>query len=364
MALITRLAKKGFSLKVIDSISKQIHSNLSASRALDSLRMQKVQFIKGSVAHRAALEKAIEGAEVLIHLAAETGTGQSMYEPALYTATNVYGTALVYDILIKSKPRDLKKIILTSSRAVYGEGAYQCKQHGRVYPGSRTAERLAKGLFDLTCPFCGGELTLEQTAENAETKPVSVYGLTKLMQEQFAIMMGNILKIQTTVLRLQNVYGPGQALQNPYTGILSVFTTLLRNNLPIEVYEDGNETRDFVYIDDVLKSIELALLRTDLTQEVVNIGSGNSTAIIDVAYLLRELNQSSVPIVITRQYRQGDIRHNVADISKAKSLLRYEPEIPLELGLERYVQWTKNQTTVRSLYQVSKNRLKEKGLLK
>ena len=213
----------------------------------------------GDVADRAAIEVAIDSAEAVVHLAAETGTGQSMYEIGRYSRSNLQGTSELFEQIVK-RPGQIKRIVCASSRAIYGEGAYLCPEHGMLFPSSRSTADKKSRQFDPLCPVCGCCCVPKSTPECAPSAPTSFYGLTKLAQEQMTILFGGALKIPSIALRFQNVYGPGQSLSNPYTGILAIFSNLARCGKPIRVFEDGCESRDFVYVEDVVAATVQALL--------------------------------------------------------------------------------------------------------
>ena len=245
------LVARGHKVRVIDNLSVQIHGPDPTSSPLFLSIKGKVEFFHGSVTSRADVMKALAGMDTVVHLAAQTGTGQSMYAIRDYSDVNIGGTALLLD-LIANEQFPVKKIIVASSRAVYGEGKYRCPQHGFVFPPSRLAKDMERGDFEVHCPKCAVHAQFVPTDEEAPLCPVSVYGITKLAQEQMVLIVGKALGISALAFRYQNVYGPGQSLSNPYTGILSIFSTRIRNGKGINIFEDGKESRDFVFIDDVV----------------------------------------------------------------------------------------------------------------
>ncbi|WP_301103001.1 SDR family NAD(P)-dependent oxidoreductase [Propionivibrio sp.] len=336
--LCRKLLISGHDVRILDSLQPQIHG--SKPKLSDFTCEGRVEFIQGDVRDRAALERAVTEVDMVVHLAAETGTGQSMYQIAQYFSVNVQGTALLLDVLQnESCARDIQSIVMASSRAIYGEGAYRCAMHGLVYPEQRTVERLSSGRFEPVCPACGDPLELLPTPESAPFKPMSIYGLTKQVQEQAILMYARNRRINGFGLRYQNVYGPGQSLKNPYTGILAVFSNLARQNLPIEIYEDGQESRDFVYIDDV---VEATLRCIDFSGNYIgalNVGSGKATTVMQVAEKIRAFFRSDSSIAVSGAYRAGDIRHNIADMSLTNEVLEFVPGEPFEKGLHHFLRW-------------------------
>jgi dTDP-L-rhamnose 4-epimerase len=298
-----------------------------------------------------------------VHLAAETGTGQSMYQIDKYVEVNCGGTAKMLDVLANSQ-HNVRKVIVASSRAIYGEGKYLCEKHGEVFPERRNQSNLDSGKFECKCNHCGGELELMPTDENSKIHPESIYGITKSNQEQMVLMSCESLSISAVALRYQNVYGPGQSLTNPYTGILSIFSTRILNNNSINVFEDGEESRDFVYIDDVIDATILAIQKDIKNNIALNVGSGVSTTVKYLADSLKKLYDSDIEINISGDYRIGDIRHNKADIKKVKEVLGYSPKMSFEVGLRNFVDWVKRQEIQSDNYEESITEMKKKGLMK
>jgi dTDP-L-rhamnose 4-epimerase len=286
-----------------------------------------------------------------------------MYEIEKYSNVNIGGTALLMDILTNSK-HSIKKIVVASSRAIYGEGKYICESHGVVYPFNRLDENMLKGDFECKCPICDNNVSVLPTDEESKIHPTSFYGITKHAQETTVLTIGKAIGIPTVAFRYQNVYGPGQSLSNPYTGILSIFSTQIKNVNDLNIFEDGKESRDFVYIDDIVAATILGLEKNEVDNEVFNVGSGESKDVLTVAYALRNYYNSSVNIHISGNYRIGDIRHNYADISKIKKLLNYEPKISFSEGLKNLCNWVDLQEVQEDKYQESIDELKKKRLYK
>lgn len=323
----------------------------------------KVDFIKGDVNNREDLKKALVDVDYVIHLAAETGTGQSMYEIKKYVDTNIGGTALLLDILTNTE-HHVKRVVVAESRAVYGEGKYHCPICGDVYPYERTDENLAKGDFECKCPKCGGEVDLIATTEDSAIHPSSVYGISKQVQGQLVHLVCKSIGVESVSFRYQNVYGPGQSLTNPYTGILSIFSTRIKNGNGINIFEDGKETRDFVYIEDVVDATILGMEVPDANGHVFNVGTGIATDVLTVAKTLCDKYGINVPITVSGNYRLGDIRHNFADITAARQILGFKPKWNFSDGIEQFTNWVNQQEVKEDNYETSIEEMKKKGLYK
>ena len=360
-----RLAEKGYKVVVLDNLSPVVHGEFPKTSSFLYRKIEgKVTFYKGSVNSKMDWEKVLPGVGVILHLAAETGTAQSMYEIEKYVSVNIGGTALLLDILSNTN-HNVKKIVVAESRAIYGEGRYWSDDLERfVYPFERSDESMKKGDFEVKYKGCKRPLKLIATSEDSEIHPNSVYGLTKQVQGQLVHMVCKNLGIDSISLRYQNVYGPGQTLSNPYTGILSIFSTRIKHGSPIEIYEDGLESRDFVYIEDVVDATIAAIESEGLSGLAFNIGSGTSVNVKTVAKKLIECYGINVPIKVTGQYRMGDIRHNYADISLAQCKLGYTPKWNFDDGIKKFVEWVESQPIAQDKYAESMKELKERGLYK
>lgn len=359
-----KLLAKGYNVTVLDNLSKQIHGeNPEKTSPLYLSIKDKVNFIKGSVASRQDWLKALDGQDAVIHLAAETGTGQSMYEIEKYVDTNIGGTALLLDILANTK-HHVKRVLVAESRAIYGEGKYHCSKCGDVYPLDRCDEDMSKGDFECKCPKCGGEVELVATTEDSAIHPSSVYGIAKQVQGQLVHLVCPTIGVESVSFRYQNVYGPGQSLSNPYTGILSIFSTRIKNGNGINIFEDGKETRDFVYIDDVVDATILGLEVPEANGHVFNVGTGVATDVLTVANTLCDKYGIKVPITVSGNYRLGDIRHNFADISLARNILGFEPKWSFADGIAQFCKWVDKQEVQEDKYEASIEEMKSKGLYK
>jgi dTDP-L-rhamnose 4-epimerase len=358
------LIEKGYEVTVLDNLLEQIHgNNPDKTSPLYCSIKDKTQFIKADVCDREALEGAIRDADYIIHLSAETGTGQSMYGIKRYVDVNIGGTALILDILTNIK-HHVKRVVVAESRAIYGEGKYHCEKCGDVYPTERKDEDMAKGDFECHCPKCGGKVTLVATTEDSAIHPSSVYGIGKQVQGQLVHLICKSIGVESVSYRYQNVYGPGQSLTNPYTGILSIFSTRIKNHKEINIFEDGLESRDFVYIDDVVNATIAGMEVPEANGHVFNIGTGIATDVLTVAKTLCKHYGIDVPLNVSGNYRLGDIRHNYADISLARKILGFEPKWTFEKGIEQFTRWVNDQEVQEDNYEASIAEMKAKGLYK
>tara|TARA_B110000046_G_scaffold185994_1_gene231145 strand:- start:6597 stop:7736 length:1140 start_codon:yes stop_codon:yes gene_type:complete len=363
-ALSLTLISKGYKVRVLDNLSEKIHGNTPNKSYLFNLIKDKVEFIKGDVLNKKDWLKALQGQQIVIHLAAETGTGQSMYEIEKYTDVNIKGTSIFLDILANQKNQTVEKIIIASSRSIYGEGKYQCVQHGIVYPTERKERDMLKKDFNVKCPICNTNVSLLATDETSKIHPSSIYGLTKQVQEEMCMIAGKSFNIPVVAYRYQNVYGPGQSLSNPYTGILSIFSTRIKNNNEINIFEDGKESRDFVYIQDVVDATILGIEKDEANYNIYNVGSGIQTTVIDVIRNLNKEYRTNVNYTISGNFRLGDIRDNYADLSRIKVELGFKPKVSFEQGIKFFCQWVSNQEIENDKFSESFEEMKNKGLLK
>lgn len=338
------LLDSGHSVRILDNLSPQIHGALPEGLAW--LHDDRIEFLRGDVTNSADVHAALKDVDVLVHLAAETGTGQSMYEIAHYNEVNVGGTALLLDSLANAANRSVKRIVLASSRSIYGEGAYvctACSRDHRIYPEGRVMPQLAAHQWEHRCAACGSNLQPVATVETDPAKPASVYAVTKYSQEDLIKVACSALGMDYAILRLQNVYGEGQSLNNPYTGILSIFSTRIRRGQYLPIFEDGLETRDFVHVDDVSNAFLAAIQKPGLINQVINVGAGVKTSVMDIAGHLSDAFGAPRNLVTTSEFRLGDIRHNYADISRLKDILGYTPRISIDEGMARFASWVGEQ---------------------
>ena len=358
--LTRKLVKKGYNVTIYDNLSKQVHGKQQNSSLYLSIK-DICLFIKGDVSNKSELKKAVKSQDAIIHLAAETGTGQSMYEIGHYSKINIGGTANLLEII--NEVNGIKKLVVASSRAIYGEGKYICEKEGYVYPENRTRDNLINSIYDIYSNSTKKKLKSAATDELSMIRPISIYGITKQHQEQMSLLIGKLSNVPTVSLRYQNVYGPGQSLSNPYTGILSIFSTRLLNGNNLEIYEDGNQSRDFVYIDDVVDATILALENKSANNQVFNVGSGTPTTVLDVAEKLQDLYSSKDKIIMTNKYRFGDIRHNFADLTKINKLLNYSPKVDFNSGIQKFFTWVLSQDIMKDKYDQTQIELTKKGLI-
>lgn len=340
--LAIQLARSAnYRVRLFDNLSPQIHgNNPDINPHLQSAK--NIEIIRGDVRDRSKLRAVVDGVDAIVHLAAETGTAQSMYQIAHYNDVNSQATSSLMDILANEK-HTVKKLVLSSSRSIYGEGAYQCNEHGTVFPASRCIENLKAAQWDPQCPICKKAIKAIPTSEDARPSPASIYAATKYAQEDLMRIAGTALGIGTVILRFQNVYGAGQSLNNPYTGILSIFSTRIRRGMSLPIFEDGLESRDFVHVSDVTNAIRLALESNVANGGTYNVGSGKPTTVMEVANLLVDALSGTQRPQVTSQYRLGDIRHCYADLTSTSRDLGFSPQIELSEGLSQFADWVLTQ---------------------
>lgn len=361
--LALKLIEKDYQVTVLDNLSPQIHGdNPTETSPLYLSIKDKVKFIHGTVTSKSDWEEALKDQDAIVHYAAETGTGQSMYEVEKYVDVNINGTALMLNLLVNGS-YNVKKVVVASSRSIYGEGKYISKELGAVYPTQRESIHMDQGDFEVKYPNSSA-LTLVGTDEESKIHPSSVYGITKQNQEQMVLTVCPTVGIAGVAFRYQNVYGPGQSLKNPYTGILSIFSTQIKNGNNINIFEDGLESRDFVYIDDVVDATILGLEKEEANNQVFNVGTGVAKNVLTVANELVKNYGLDVAINVSGNYRLGDIRHNYADLTKINKLLGFCPKVSFEAGLKSFAEWVNTQEVQEDKYQKSIDEMKAKGLYK
>jgi dTDP-L-rhamnose 4-epimerase len=335
------LVEKGYEVRVLDNFEPQVHFNKKPNYL-----NQRAEYFFGSITKKEDWFKALNNVDAVVHLAAMVGVGQSMYQPVRYLTTNSIGTANMYEVLLE-KPeirKSIRKIVVASSKSIYGEGAYICKVHGVVYPELRKREQLEKKDWEVHCPLCNEYVKPVGITEEKPVQNLSTYALSKYDTERIAVNFGFALKIPTVAFRYFNVYGPRQSLNNPYTGVVAIFSSRIKNKNPPIIFEDGNQLRDFIYVEDIARANLLAL-ESD-KEGVYNVGTGKATSILEVAKTLIEFFDSKVEPKITREFRVGDNRHDFADISKIKRELKFEPRYSLKQGLKKFVEWGETQEAI------------------
>lgn len=333
------LLAAGHSVRILDDLTPQVHPNCQRPGYLS----KDVELIVGDVRDPNLLREVLTGVDVIYHFAATVGVGQSMYEIARYMSVNTQGTAELLQAMLDAKITP-EKLVVASSMSIYGEGRYVCSSCGQsAAPAVRPVAQLRAGKWELDCSTCGGVLKPVPTDETKPSDIGSVYALSKRDQEQLCLIYGQNYDLPVTALRFFNIYGTRQALSNPYTGVAAVFASrMLNGNAPM-IFEDGEQMRDFVSIHDIVRANMLAMERPESNGEVINIGCGTPITIRQVAEILARALGKDVQPIIANKYRAGDIRHCYADISKARKLLGYEPQVTHEEGFRELAQWLKQQ---------------------
>lgn len=336
--LIDGLLARGYNVRVYDSLSPQVHP-----RGIPDYLARDIDFVRGDMRDIEKLRDAVRAVDVIYHLAAAVGVGQSMYEIAHYMGVNTQGTANLLQVLLDMKV-PVEKLIVASSMSIYGEGRYRCEQCGDVAPSIRGSEQLKAKVWETRCPRCGNTLAPVPTDESKPLQASSIYALSKKDQEEMVLLFGRTYGLPTVALRYFNIYGPRQALSNPYTGVAAIFASRLLNERAPMIFEDGRQMRDFVSVHDITAANLLAMERAEADGKAINIGSGEPITISAVADVLSSALGVQVPAEITGKYRAGDIRHCYADISTAKTTLGYSPRVRFADGVRELVQWLKQQT--------------------
>jgi dTDP-L-rhamnose 4-epimerase len=357
--LVDRLVSRGYQVTVLDSLEPQVHR----SGTWPSYANAKATYVRGDVRDRAAFEPLVLAADAVVHFGAAVGVGQSMYQVDRYVDVNTRGTALLLDILVNSA-HHVEKVIVASSIGVYGEGAYRCATHGAVAPGIRTAEQLAARDWEQRCPQCHQHVESMPTPEDKPLYRDSIYSMSKYHQEEMVLLIGRTYGIPAVAPRFFNVYGPRQSLSNPYAGVAAIWLSRLLNDKPPVVFEDGSQLRDFVSIHDVVDCLVLMLENPGADYLPVNIGSGETVTILEIARMLARILGTSIEPQVTQQGRRFDIRHNTADITRARETLGFAPKVPLERGFTELVDWARTTPDVAvDFFDKALGELAEKGLL-
>ena len=354
--LVDELVRRGKRVRVLDAFVEQVHRDSRVELPSD------VEVIRGDVRNRALVDSALEGVEVVFHEAAEVGVGQSMYEIERYVGANTFGTATLLEALVARRGQ-VRKLIVASSMSIYGEGAYECSGCGPVAPSLRPVPQLEARDWEMRCPKCETTLQAVATPETKPLDPASVYAVTKQDQEQLSIITGRAYGIPTIALRYFNVYGARQALSNPYTGVAAIFSSRLLNGQPALIFEDGLQSRDFIHVSDIVQANILAMESDAANYQSINVGTGRSTSVKRMAELLGEgLGVAIEPQVVGR-FREGDIRHCVADISRARKLLGFEPHVSVEAGVPQLLEWVRAQRALDGVERATEE-LRSRGLVR
>lgn len=353
--LVDALVKEGHEVISFDNLEYQVHSG----KKPDYLN-KRCRYVIGDVRFRNQLKRVVKGADIIFHQAAMVGVGQSMYQVSKYIHSNTYGTANLLDIIANEKHK-IKKIIVASSMSIYGEGQYQCKKCFQVYPRLRTDAQLSKKDWNVYCPFCGRAVAAVATKEEKPLFCTSVYALSKKDQEELCLLVGKTYNIPTVALRYFNIYGPRQALSNPYTGVCAIISSRIKNNHQPIIYEDGLQTRDFIHVKDIVRANLFVMHNPKADFQTFNVGTGKPTSILEIARVLIKLyNASCLTPSVVNSYRKGDIRHCYADVSKLRSL-GFKASVSLEQGMRDLIEWAKT-VKAKDRHRFADAQLLKKGL--
>ncbi len=349
--LADALVERGCQVRIYDALVPQVHG---PEQALPEYLNPGAEFVQGDVRDREALARALQDVDVVFHLAAAVGVGQSMYQIQYYTEANTLGGAVLLDLLANARHR-VRKIVVASSMSIYGEGKYDCAGCGIVFPRLRTDAQLKTRDWEMKCPHCGRDVQPVPTDEEKPLYPTSIYAITKRDHEEMFLTTGFAYGIPAVALRFFNAYGPRQALSNPYTGVMAIFSGRLLNQQPPVIYEDGLQSRDFIHVHDIVQGLLLAMDRPEADYQVFNLGTGVPTTIARVAEMLsQQLTGGAVEPQTLNQFRAGDIRHCYADLSRARRLLGFAPRTRLQDGLADLLAWVKEQTAEDRFAQVER----------
>ena len=355
--LVDALVQKGHEVTIFDMLEPQVHPD----GCLPDYVNTEARFVRADMRDYDAVKKEAVRADIIFHQAAAVGMGQSMYQIKKYVDMNTGGTANLLDVLANHK-HNVRKVVVAASMSSYGEGKYRCDKCGMQKPAMRAAETTGPGSWDPTCPQCGGSLAAVPTDELTACHGEAVYALTKTHQEDLVLSIGKMYDIPSVALRYFNAYGPRQSLNNPYTGVCAIFMSRIKNDRAPVIYEDGNQTRDFVSVHDVVQANILAMEKDEANGEVFNVGSGTPLTIADVAITLAQLYGKDIKPEITMKFRKGDVRHCYADISKICDKLGYEPAISIDEGMRELIEWSQDVESVDG-FDSAEAELREKGIV-
>lgn len=359
--IVDALIQNSYKVRVLDNLDPQVHGK---KREPPDYLNPKAEFILGDIQDTAILKKALKGIDVVFHKAAKVGVGQSMYRITDYVEANTLATANLLQVLIDYK-YNIKKLIIASSMSLYGEGAYKCKKCGLVFPDVREHNQFKKHEWENKCPYCQKVVFSIPTNENKPLFPTSIYAINKRDQEEMCLRVGLAYKIPTVALRYFNVYGPRQALSNPYTGVVAIFSGCIINNDAPLIFEDGLQSRDFIHVSDVVEANMLTLEKDEANYQVFNVGAGRRITVLDIAtILLKKLNQQNIKPKILNKFREGDIRHCYADITKIQKILKFSPKVNFEDGMDDLIEWVRTQQLAINKIEQATNELKTRGLVK
>src|SRR5438132_335558 len=351
--VVDLLVNGGWQVRTLDNLEPQTHR-----RGKPAWINKKAEFIQGDVRDRDTIIAALDKVDTVFHQAAYGGY---MPEITKFVHVNSLGTAQILEV-IREKNLPVKKVVVASSQAVYSEGAGDCPKHGLVFPAVRPVEQLRKGDWQVYCPLCGATTTSVPTPENAPVGGETVYGVTKVDQERLVLLWGKQLGIPTVALRYSCTYGPRQSIFNPYTGVIAIFCTRLLNNLPPVLYEDGQQTRDFSFVQDVARANLLAAETDELDGLPVNIGSGEGVSVRQIAEQLSFALKIHIGPEVNGEFRPGEMRHLTSDTNRIRSI-GYEPQVNLANGIARYIEWIRSQSDIRDYFSEAAEILRNKGIV-
>lgn len=357
--LVDALVGRDYTVTVLDNLEPQVHR----SGAWPSYANPKATYVKGDVRDRSVFEPLVLASQAVVHFGAAVSVGQSMYQVDRYVDVNTRGTALLLDILVNTKHK-VEKVLVASSIGVYGEGAYECATHGPVAPTIRPEAQLAIRDWEQHCPHCGAHVRSVSTPEDKALYRDNIYSMTKYHQEEMVLLIGKTYGIPSVAPRFFNVYGPRQSLSNPYAGVAAIWLSRLLNGKQPIVFEDGGQLRDFVSIHDVVDCLVLMLEQPGADYLPVNVGSGQTITILEIATLLARLLGSPIEPQVTQTGRKFDIRHNTADITRAQQTLGFAPKVTLDEGFSELIEWAKTTPDVAvDFFDKALQELQDKGLL-
>jgi dTDP-L-rhamnose 4-epimerase len=355
--IVDLLQREDWPVCILDNLEPQTHRN-GKPPWLQAAIENGAEFIEGDMRDRRVVEEALAGIDVVFH---EAAYGGYMPEIAKYVAVNSLGTAQLLEI-IREKSLAVQKVIVASSQVVYPEGAGECPEHGLVFPGLRPLEQLRRGDFSVRCPVCQTPTRSVPTPEFAPLGGETVYAITKVDQEKLVLAWGKQVGISTVALRYSCTFGPRQSIFNPYTGVIAIFCTRLLNDLPPVIYEDGEQTRDFSFVEDIARANWLAATSDQLDGKAVNVGSGRAVTIKRVAELISTALQIPRAPVMNGEFRPGEMRHLISDTTVIRNA-GYTPAVSLEAGIERYLNWIRQQGSIRDYFGAAEANLRDKGIL-
>lgn len=356
--LVDELVRKKYKVTIFDNLEPQVHPE-----GLPEYYNIRAKFIRGDVRNRKQLKESMVDSDIVVHFAAAVGVGQSQYQIAKYVESNIQGTANLLDILVNEK-HNVKKLLIASSMSIYGEGLYECKKCGRVKPYLRNFQNEENQNWEPLCPYCKGIIKPIPTPEETSLTSNSIYAITKKEQEEMSLLIGKTYGIPVVALRFFNVYGPRQSLSNPYTGVAAIFLSRIKNNNPPVIYEDGLQTRDFIWVGDIVNACLLSIEKEEANYQVFNVGTGKPVSILGVAETIIKLlgKGGKIKPNILYKFRKGDVRHCYADITKIKKTLGFKPEVSFEEGMEKLINWSRKAKAVDKFEKASRE-LQEKKLV-